>query len=68
MTVQIVEVSFDDDGNATIETAGFKGRECLIVTQPLKDALGVSVKMCPKPEMTQHLWPRALGAKKGMGR
>lgn len=36
-------VEIDEDGNATIEVRGVKGRRCLALTKELEDALGTMI-------------------------
>jgi len=39
-----IEITFDDEGNPTIEAFGFQGGECKLATQPFEDAAGKVVE------------------------
>jgi hypothetical protein len=48
--MKTIEVTFDDAGNAKIETTGFRGGECLQATIKLEEALGKKTGDKKKPE------------------
>lgn len=47
-----INVTFDNDGNSTIETTGFTGTACLKETAALEQALGNKTKNVNTREMT----------------
>ena len=58
-----INVTFDNDGNSTIETTGFTGTACLKETAALEQALGATAKRTPTREMTVTSTQEAQRAK-----
>jgi len=46
-------ITFDDDGNPSIDVSGATGGECTTLTKPIEDALGVVGDRVLKPEYRQ---------------
>ena len=53
MPTEEIIVTVDEDGNAEIETVGFRGRKCKEVTQELISAMGNVIEEKKKPEYYQ---------------
>jgi len=48
--MKTVKVTFDEKGNATIETSGYSGGECMSETAELEAALGKKINTKKKAE------------------
>lgn len=49
-----ITVKIDADGQAIIETTGFKGSACSLATRELEKALGVATSDVKRPEFYQQ--------------
>lgn len=49
--MKTITVTFNEDGSTTVETKGFKGKECLAATIELEKALGRTTATTPTAEM-----------------
>ncbi len=48
-----IEITFDTEGNSTMEAKGYSGRGCLKATKDFENALGQAWKCKLKPEYYQ---------------
>lgn len=53
--MKIITMEIDDNGDATVETTGYKGRGCEAVQEVFTRALGIKVGEKIKPEYNQPL-------------
>lgn len=62
--MKTVVIEVDTDGNPTIQTFGFQGRECKRVTKSLQDELGITVS---DQDTAEAHMPEAVAVKAGGG-
>jgi hypothetical protein len=51
--VKTIKITIDQDGQAQIETTGFKGSTCALATREIQKALGTVTTDTKKPEFYQ---------------
>jgi hypothetical protein len=49
-----IDIYIKPDGTAEMEGVGFVGEECIAAMKDYQDALGVTVRDTPKPELAQR--------------
>tara|TARA_R110000824_G_scaffold32908_3_gene106089 strand:- start:5507 stop:5698 length:192 start_codon:yes stop_codon:yes gene_type:complete len=54
--MEVITVTFDDDGNAEIEVDGVSGGRCQELTKPVEQALGlVGATVVEKPDLHMRM-------------
>lgn len=57
-----IEMTFDEEGNVTIEAFGYSGTECRLATQPFEDAAGKVVDRKAKTPLSTETVKKAVKA------
>lgn len=65
MSQEMIEITFEDDGNVKIEASGYRGGACETATRPFEEVLGVVSG--PRQLKPEHRLPATVATAKAGG-